>query len=372
MKEEGWDVTVVTTLPHKSNVKIEKNTDKNIHRIEVKKVIKKNFFSYLQNDFGFMFSSKKYVNKYLKNQKYDYVVVSSPPIFVALTGYWLSKRKNANFILDIRDLWPDSVVSTGFLKKESLIYKFSKHLEKFLYNKATYITCVSKMMKEEITQSLKNDNVSIVYNGVSDKEKHEVLKNNEFIKQDQNSNRVNITYTGNIGLVQGLDILIEAFEKMNDKERKKYQLNIIGDGVEKEKLESRVKESGLEEEIVFWGSLPKEEALKKSMYADLLFLNLIQDETLEKTIPSKLFDYLLLNKPILSSIKGEGNQILEKLGCYISFDSKDATTLISALDYYEQNKELLEKRAQGNFSFVLNNFNRKEQFKNFFQKIDIK
>src|SRR5699024_118302 len=98
----------------------------NIHRIRLDKVNKKSFINYIQNYFGFMFKSIFYSLFRLKHEKYDYVIVTSPPLFVALGGLVISFFKRTKLIVDIRDVWPDSAVSAGMLRSNGLLYKVTK------------------------------------------------------------------------------------------------------------------------------------------------------------------------------------------------------------------------------------------------------
>ena len=90
------------------------------------------------------------------NSTYDYIIVSSPPLFIGVSGWILSKVKRAKYILDVRDIWPDSAVSTGQLSDDGFLYKFSKKLEIFLYKRANLSAPVSKTIKNYIA-SLEGD-----------------------------------------------------------------------------------------------------------------------------------------------------------------------------------------------------------------------
>src|SRR5699024_6739384 len=139
-------VTVVTTYPQKFAVE-EVKEDSAIHRLVLSKVEKKSFINYIKNYFGFMFKSMFYSLFRLRKKKFDYIFVTSPPLFVALGGVLIAFLKRTKLILDIRDIWPDSAVAAGMLKQSGFLYRLTKWLETFIYKQADIITCVSAPMK---------------------------------------------------------------------------------------------------------------------------------------------------------------------------------------------------------------------------------
>src|SRR5699024_6061330 len=138
---------------------------------------------------------------------------------------------------------------------------------------------------------------------------------------------------------------------------------------ERKKLEERVAELNIKN-ITFTGTLSKNEVLNALNKVDLLFFSLIEDPVFEKTIPSKLFDYLLNNKPIITSIKGEGRKILEELGCALFFDPNESESLANALREFKDNKENYEKASLNNREYVIENYNREEIFLDFLEQLN--
>lgn len=362
LKKQNFDISVVTTYPQKSAVDKVRNTE-NIHRIKLEKVNKKSFINYIRNYFGFMFKSIFYSIFRLNKRKYDYVIVTSPPLFVALGGLVVAKIKRTKLVVDIRDIWPDSAVSAGMLKYNGLLYKVTKKIERFIYNRADMITCVSSPMKDYIYKESKNKNIHVLYNGISP----ETIEGNHntIVNFTGEKDRIRIGYAGNIGIVQNLDIILEASHILTQNERDKdFEFIIIGDGIERGPLEEKLNELGISN-ITFKGTLSKSDTIRELNGMDLLFLSLIDDPVFAKTIPSKLFDYLLNNKPIITSIKGEGKEILNELKCAIFFEPNEPDSLVEALSNYEQSKEFYDEKALNNREYVTDHYNREEIFTKF-------
>lgn len=355
-KDDNIQAKVITTYPHKSkgNVKNNKN-EKNILRVKIPKLINIPFIKYLFQYFYFViFAIIKGI--FLSNKNFDYIFVSSPPLFVSITGIILSKIKKASLIVDIRDIWPDSAVAAGMVKNNSLIYKLAKKLEIITYKKSNLITCVSKPMKKYISNYTESNKVKVVYNGISNKDIKVVDKINEDKNIKSNKKR-NIFYAGNIGIAQKVDILAKILYK-DDFLRKTYNFKIIGGGAEEDKLKNYITKNNLEcVEII--GQFNKGKTMRKlKNNADILFIHLKDKEVFSKTIPSKVFDYLLLNKPIIYGIKGEGKDILDQLQCGVNFNNESLESLREALYKMNDNYDYFLKNSQDNYKFVRKYFSR--------------
>jgi len=319
-----YNVTVLTTTPHKSAREINE-VDNNIHRVNIKS--KKNSLQYIE----FLIKGRKIIKK-LKKEHVDFVFVSSPPIFV----FYLSKYldNNVKMITDIRDLWPDSIVEAGKIKKTSPIYKMLSNYERKIYEKSYYITCVSRYMKKEIFNRSGKLPV-VVYNGFYEKDFFTYEKKHPSIWDGER--KLKICYFGNVGFAQFLEPLLEISD---DREMKnKVDISIIGNGNLLNTYKNKYSN------VNYIEPLDRYELLEYVFNNyDVLFLNLKESEVFEKTIPSKLFDYLLLKKPIISGIKGEGKEILNSFGNAIHFESNSTESLKEAIN-----------EVMGNYDFYLNN-----------------
>lgn len=362
LKNNNLDVDVITTYPHKSDITEFNEKEEHILRVNINRKFNNKFIKYLYEYFYFMIMSIFKSFKF-KTKKYDYVFVTSPPIFIFISGFIVSKIKKSKIILDVRDIWPGSAVSAGMIEEDGIIYRLIEKLEVFMYKKSDIILCVSENMKEHICNYVEDSKVTVVYNGVSNRDIQNVMKINSSKENDVKVNaKKKIYYAGNIGLVQNLEILIDVFIK-NKSLHEKYEIHFIGDGAERNILESLVKENNLEKSIFFKGSMSKEKTIEyMSLDADVLFFSLKSDKVLDKTIPSKLFDYLMFNKPIIYGINGEGKDILHKLNCGLAFS--DEESLKQALHNIYDSYELYKNNSCDNLNYVKNNFNRIEAFEN--------
>ncbi|QBA65411.1 glycosyltransferase [Muriicola soli] len=168
-----------------------------------------------------------------------------------------------------------------------------------------------------------------------------------------------MAYAGNLGLVQGMEVLIEAFSKVKKSNLShQWHLDIYGTGALEVELKSQAEKLGLEEWVHFHGALPKEVLSIHLSKVDVLYLGLISSEALDKTIPSKLFDYLIFGKPILAAITGEGKDILEKNKANLVLSSCDSEVIsfgIRELDKSLKQRSLL---ASDNIDLLRGNYTR--------------
>lgn len=356
MQRSGHKVDLVTTYPHK--VEVDTGApDPAIHRLRVGKVRRRGVLAYLSQYLGFMLSSAVYCIFRLA-PKYDYVVVSSPPLFLALTGIVVSRLKRAKLILDVRDIWPDSAVAGNMVSNRGLLYKTAKRIEWLAYSTADEVLCVSQPMKHYISSQNAKVDVRVFYNGVGEDDIRIAEIKDTIGRSSAAHETFTIAYAGNVGIMQDIATVLSAASMLREINLgTRIQFVVIGDGVEGERLKNEAREKGLSN-VTFLGAMPKTEVIQWLRKADALLLTLRAHPALEMTIPSKLFDYLLNNKPIISNIQGEGQDILRCLGCSVRFSASDPASLVDAVAKLVLDNGALRKAALSNFEYVRKNFNR--------------
>ncbi|MCF8011390.1 MAG: glycosyltransferase family 4 protein [Clostridiales bacterium] len=356
----NYEVEIITTIPHKVTIGQEINDEDFVHRIKVPEG-KKGFVARVSNYVSFAVIA--ILKGIMIRGRFDLVIVSSPPLFLSFTGYILSKIKKAKYIADIRDVWPDSAIAAGMLKQGSILHKIFLRIEKSFYRQADRILCVSKPMREYI-MSKSSDKVTVVYNGIS----NDIL-GAEVAEVNHDDSKLNIVYIGNVGKVQGLDNVLNVLSRLQNEDIYNVNFKVVGAGVELTRLKERVTSEGIKK-VEFTGPVPRDKVGEHAASADVLFLALDDHPSLEKTIPSKLFDYLLYNRPILAGIKGEGKEIIEKLDCGVVFAPGNEDSLVDSIKYLIQRWEEFIWNAKSNRQFVIDNFNRENGFISFFNYLN--
>lgn len=346
----GLDLHVLTSEPNK--LTLEGSDQPSIPEDRITRVrasSKSHLLQYLE----FMVRSKLQMRRF---RNFDWVFVTSPPLSTFLVAY--SPFFRGRLMLDVRDLWPDTPVAAGKMK-EGLVYRFFKIFEKWMYSVADEITAVSRPMADYIREKSPKSQVSVVYNGVPRQELEQARSQMQDAKPVV-SRPVDLYYAGNIGLLQGLEIIPRALALAGDVP---LRFHIIGAGVLRDKIEKEAVTLGLKDRLIFHSPMPRGELVAYlEANADALFVNLKRHHILEKTIPSKVFDCLLLQKPILTGIRGEGREILARVSSSLFFDQDSPDSLAKCLrDLSERAPELTEEARRASLDIV-RPFVRENQF----------
>jgi len=287
-----------------------------------------------------------------KLKNYDVLIISSPPLFVGVIGAIISKIKSIHFILDIRDLWPESVIVLGEVKSNWII-NLGKKLESFIYSATKgYIFSVPGFKKhftnhypDQLTKPMIN-----LINGVS----------NTFFDLAQKYDRIpekrfTVLYSGNMGLAQGLGSVIKAADILQ-----KYPIDFkfVGSGVKRKELITKTEKLGLKN-VVFLPVQKKEELIKLIKKASVCLVPLKNDPLFRNAIPSKMFEYMACGRPVIASISGEVEKILNSAKSGSIAMAEDANSVADSILYYYNNRGKIIEQGQNGVTYVKQNF-RKE------------
>lgn len=273
-------------------------------------VIKSNRYS--SNGFGrffnmISFSIKLFFNKELKNNySPDIIIVSSPHLFTVLPAYFLSKRFNCKFILEIRDIWPLSLIEIIGLSVNHPLVRLLKKIEVFAYSNADFIVTLLKNGCEYFSKfGINKEKIIYIPNGLVSNSAQIDTCNDEiikFIKNEKNNNKFIIGYAGAHGTPNALDQLLSAVLLLKNKEINNFEVVMIGDGVEKQNLIRFCNENRIDN-ISFFDSVNKDRIELIIAEFDLCYIASLKKNLYKYGVsPNKLFEYMGASKPVLSSI----------------------------------------------------------------------
>ena len=363
LEEKNIENRVITTYPHKANKidHIDESNNKYIKRVRLAKMKNKGLVSYLLHYFSFIPKALFVATKwYFKGWRPSAIFISSPPLFIGIVGLFLKWLYGAKLILEIRDIWPDSAVAAGQISRSGRAYKLARRLEKYLYKTSDGIICVSNRMKEYLSEYTSKP-ICVAYNGPREAS---ILQVGNMSPEDKSEKKtkLKLAYAGNLGLLQGLNFLLEALYELKKANNLRYdwQLEIFGTGTLEDDLIKKTDELNLGKSVIFHGALPKEELNLHLSLVDVFFLGLVKDEVLEKTIPSKLFDYLSFGKPVLAALSGEGKEILEQNSANLVVEECRTEPILKGLLYIDENYSILVKNANENIEILKNRFTREQ------------
>jgi len=364
LRQQGCSVRVVTSKPHKSRAggtEERLSREEGIIRTPIFKYRGGGKWNYLAHYISFMVNA--IFAGIFRGGMANIVYATSPPLFVALSGWVVARVKGAKFVLDIRDIWPDSAVTTGQISECGALFRYAKVLEKWLYKKADLITCVAQPMADYINDFVPEKKIAIIYNGIP---KANLAKHGRINKLS--NDKMNIVYVGNMGYCQALDLVLEAAKSLKEVGDKRFQFHLIGDGVEKEKLQKK-KEDFFLDNVTILGPVCKEEAIQYIHNSSALFLQLKEDATMKKTIPSKVFDYMVGGKPILFGIEGEGKALLGRIEGNLPFCSNNLKSFLDALRRMADNYQNFADLAIANRNIVEEGYTRESMVAKLYQEL---
>ena len=230
--------------------------------------------------------------KFPKDDKPDIIYGSSPHLFAALGALILAKKNKAKYILEIRDLWPETWVQMKIIKKNGIIHKFFLKLEKYLYEKADKVIFLGENFNYILSLGIDKNKVYTISNGVDLEE----FDKNMSSPIKLNAEKFNITYTGSIGTANNLDELLDL-AKLIDNDA--IIFNIVGRGPLKEHLENRIQEEKISN-IRFYDPIDKTLVPSLLRSSQALIILLLDIELYQAGIsPNKLFEYFASSRPIL-------------------------------------------------------------------------
>jgi glycosyltransferase involved in cell wall biosynthesis len=236
--------------------------------------------------------------------KADYLFVESPPLFLGLSGIWLSRIKAARLIFNVSDLWPESAVQLGVLRRESNAFKASVLLERFCYNQAWLITGQSKSILADIQKRYPDRRTFHLSNGV-DTQKFSPHRYTENARATLGGNKCIVLYAGLHGLAQGLEQVLDVAETLKNETALEFIL--IGDGPTKNELLDSAKRRNLNN-VRFLEPRPASEMPALVAAADIVLVPL--KKYIPGAVPSKLYEAMASARPVILIAPGEAADIV--------------------------------------------------------------
>lgn len=364
MAAQGNDVTVITSFPnypsgqipprYKDKFKVREQMDgvdlvltwiyASSHRSNLRR---------LANYFSFVFSSM-IVGLFLRGN-YDVILASSPPLFLGISGWVISRFRRIPFVFDIRDLWPDVAIEAGEFAPNSLMTRTWYALANFLYRRATHITPVTdNKRKKLVAAGVPSTKMTVVTNGVDldlvpsplppDKRKELGLEN-----------KLVVLYAGLMGRAQGVGIAIHAAKQLRDQPNIHFLL--VGDGVERELLLAKVAEFDLKN-VTMLPRQPREEIPRFMATADICLVPLVSSDLVD-AVPSKLLEGWAFGKLVILAAGGEAAAIVRQSNGGLVVSPEDPDQLTTAVSQLDQDREQLAACGANGYAYVCEHYDRK-------------
>ncbi len=367
--ESGHQVTVISGMVHYASGKkrdkhkgkfiVRETYDHNItvYRCHVSEAYNANFIGRLWAYFSFVFSSV-WAGIFKATQRYNVVLVTSPPLFVGITGYLLSRWKRIPLVFEIRDLWPESAIDTGVLTNKTII-RFAYWFEGFIYRKSRMINCLTPAFRTKLIEEkqVPAEKTVMIPNAADFSLSEELLHSFDaqaFRRQLNWQDKFVVTYVGAHGVANHLIQVIDVAEVLKNTP---VHMVLIGDGMQKPMLKEEVARRGLTN-VEFVDSVPKKEVFKYILASDLGSSVLKKNDTFKTVYSNKTFDYMSCQKPILMVIDGVSRELVEAAQCGLYAEPENVADIAAKIQMYLSDKERLDKDGMNGYHYARNHFDR--------------
>ena len=356
----GHEVTVITCQP---NYPIGKVYDGYRNSWKTKEVINGitviRVWTYITSNKGFAKRILDYISYSITSflaglfLKCDIIVATSPQFFTALSGRTLHFFKRKPGVMEVRDLWPDSIKSVGAMNDGIVMRYFSKE-ELWCYRSAKKIVVVTDTFKSVIAdKGIPEDKIHVIKNGSDTSLFFPRAKSPELVKKYGLEGKRVLGYVGTIGMAHKIDFLIDCVKGLPE-----YKLMILGEGAEKETLQKKVKDEGVEN-VFFVDAVPKEKVGDYIALQDIALVNLRRDPLFTTVLPSKIFETAAMQIPILLGVDGEARRLVEGYNAGLFYEPEDKKDFLEKLDLLANNTSVYEACKAGGEKLA-KDFDRKE------------
>ncbi|HET8737387.1 MAG TPA: glycosyltransferase family 4 protein [Pricia sp.] len=334
--KQGEEVTVITCFPNFPYGEVYEGYKNKLYQVEHIEGIR------VVRVWSFMAENKGFVKRILDFLSYmcssfiaglfiktDLIIATSPQFFTAVSGRWLAFWKRKRWVMEVRDLWPESIKVVGAMKDNWAI-RFFEYLEHKLYKSAWKIVTATAYIRNTIIEkhNLPSNKIKVIRNGVDLNHFKPLPKDNSLTSKLKLENKFVIGYIGTHGMAHALDFILKAASKI---ENQKVHFLFVGSGAVKNDLLRLNKNLGLKN-TTFIDSVTKAEVKRYISILDMGLVNLIDSPVFLGAIPSKMNELVAMKKPILLGVKGEAKAFVTENDLGLTFTPEDERSFIEAID----------------------------------------
>ncbi len=288
-------------------------------------------------------------------KKPDVIIATSPQFFCGWAGALTAKLRRKPFILEIRDIWPESIVAVGAMTNKKLI-RFLEWLERRMYRMADHIVTVGEGYRDQLlAKGVDSRIITVIPNGIDANQyipgpsvhrlRDRYGLNGEFV----------CAYMGTIGMAAKLEVVLEAARRLRSNPSIKFML--IGDGAERERLQREAAAAGLDN-VIFTGRQDKRLMPEFLASVDACLVHLKKTDLFKSVLPSKIFEAAAMQKPIIMGVEGCAADLIRRSGAGICIEPENHSELCEAVQALASRPEEARRYGERGRSYVLENFDR--------------
>ena len=355
---DGHQVTVITCAPNVPNGKVydgyrnrlfqsEEMDGLTVHRVWTFIAPNRGFLLRVANYLSYLFSATL---RSIFVSRPDVIIATSPQFFCGWAGVFAKWLKRRPLVLEIRDIWPDSIRAVGAVKNEAIM-RALEWLEHRMYSAADHIVTVGDGYRSCLeAKGVAADRISVVANGVDYDRFHSNQDASALRRSLGLENRFICAYVGTIGMASGLEVVLRAGEQARQSPDAPVYV-LVGDGALRDRLQAEAKRKNLDE-IVFTGRVDKTDVPTYITMADCILVHLKKAELFTTVLPSKMFEAMAIGRPIVLGVEGEAANLLEQAGAGLAIEPENETDLLAAIQNLRENPGIAADMSAAGRQFI--------------------
>lgn len=362
---DGHEVTVVTCAPNVPDGVVYpgyRNRWKQTEMLNGVKVIR--IWTYIAPNKGTVRRIANYVSYMLMAtwcgmwlKKADVMIATSPQFFCGWAGVLLHWFRRLPFVLEIRDIWPESMSAVDAGLPAPLL-KIIGVMEKRMYRSATHIVTVGQGYTEKlIERNVPAEKISVIMNGVDKKLFYPRQPNEKLLADHGLTGKFVCSYIGTIGMACGLRTALDAAEMLKQRGRDDIAIVLVGDGAQRETLEQEAKARKLDN-VLFPGRRPKSEMPDWVASSNVNLVHLKKTDLFMTVMPSKIFESAGCARPILMGVDGFAKKLVLDAEAGIPMEPENAVQMADALERLAADPEFCRQLGENAYRNIATRYDR--------------
>jgi glycosyltransferase involved in cell wall biosynthesis len=359
LSDAGHQITVLTAKPNYPAGKIHTDFAGGLWKIRNQNGVRaihcllfacrsKRTFLRLANYFSFVLSSAA-IGTFLLH-RHDFLIVESPPIFLGLTAWYLSRLKRAKMVFNVSDLYPQTAIELGYLRR-GIAARLLFALEAWCYRSSVLVTGQTRGIVDDIKRRFPSQRVLLLTNGV------DVTDFTSFEAMKPPGDVFVIGYAGVLGHAQGLPAVLDAAKRLLAM-KVSVRLELFGDGPLREDLQERARALELSN-LQFFGHRSRTEVIQRMKEWDAGIVPLINAPLMSGALPSKMFELMAAALPVVLTVpRGEASDLIESARAGVWAEAENAKSIAEAIQRLAADRDAARRMGEQGRRFVLEHFDR--------------
>jgi glycosyltransferase involved in cell wall biosynthesis len=251
-----------------------------------------------------------------------------PPLSIGLAAWVLGRVRRVPFVYSVNDLWPESVEATGMVSSRQAL-QWMGRVERFVYRRSAAVVVISPGIRENlIGKGVPPDKVHVIPHWADESLYRPVPRDPNLARELGMAGRFNVVFAGQLGLAQGLGVVLDAAEELS--EIRDIQFVLAGDGTDAARLRQVAADRRLGN-VRFLGWQPAERMPSIFSVADVLLVHLLDEPLFRITIPSKTIAYMACGRPVLMAVEGDAADLIRASEAGVTCRPGDGKELADAV-----------------------------------------